>query len=366
MLTYFADSNCPAPCHHVASSSTEALDSRGTASAVFPDPMAASAHSSDLTARSPLRAAGPSSSAWRAGMVADANARALAASASGMVHSTGIENVAAADTAARHAAVSPAETPAASSHTGRRPRASVEDWGGGLGEVLARAPRADRRAAPGACVAVVPARPQPSPDLSAWGGSGLGEVLARCPQQRCARERTHSSPAVADRPRQTAHSTGGAVRPRATNMDWGGGLADVLGRAPTPRRTAAAPTVPAPPAPAAEDLRPSRPPTPAASGWGGSLGDVLPPREAAAAVSVGQGVAVGQRSRRRARSVVVRRGDKMDDCCPICLDDFEVRQKLSELPCRHRFHTGCLRRYFETAARLQCPNCRRDCSDILV
>lgn len=69
---------------------------------------------------------------------------------------------------------------------------------------------------------------------------------------------------------------------------------------------------------------------------------------------------------RRARSVVVRQGDVQSDCCAICLDAFEPRQRLAELPCRHRFHAPCLREYFSVVAAPRCPYCRTDCSNIIV
>jgi len=286
--------------------------------------------------------------------------------------------------------------------TGRRPRVTVEDWGGGLGEVLGSG--RSRRAVP----SQRDFQPQPrlpmrvEPDLSAWGG-GLEEVLSLCPprlSRRLSREAPGASTETAAlEPMELVGGSGssrfapgtnstnaGGIRPRASTSDWGGDLADVLGS----RREHGAATRPT--SRQQSSLRSAAPGrsvaaasrrggahagrSPLAADPGGDLGAVMPPhvpvaatpRAASVAVLPGRGgdASGGAPRRRRARSIAVRLGERQADCCPICLESFEVREVVCELPCRHRFHKCCVRRYFSTVAQPTCPYCRADCSDVIL
>ncbi|KAK7317175.1 hypothetical protein RJT34_01175 [Clitoria ternatea] len=42
--------------------------------------------------------------------------------------------------------------------------------------------------------------------------------------------------------------------------------------------------------------------------------------------------------------------------CSVCLDDFEVGSEAKEMPCRHRFHSGCILPWLELHS--SCPICR--------
>ena len=46
--------------------------------------------------------------------------------------------------------------------------------------------------------------------------------------------------------------------------------------------------------------------------------------------------------------------------CAICLAGFEPGDKVKTLPCFHRYHSRCLRTWFEQE-NLICPTCRFDC-----
>jgi len=313
--------------------------------------------------------------------------------------------------------------------TGRRQRCSLAEWGGSLDEVLREArQRAELRSiatAPateggdGSCSA--PSRRRAEPDLSAWGG-GLGDVLVQRhgvgrgpPSQRYGVGLDHQEHSEMESREEQQGARGSGRRPRATLNDWGGGgLADVLTRARTPPPRpprASAPSQPsrsragsrgsAVTSPSLEESPALRPPLPglgSRSGsrsalprpspstpesWGGSLAEVLPPstsrgrseqqqqqhpesaRRASSAVAVAIRTPSAARPR-RARSIVVRPRDRHADCCPICLDSFEVRQRLAELPCGHRFHAVCVRDYFAIKENPTCPYCRADCSNLIV
>ncbi|KAJ1376014.1 Zinc finger, RING-type [Sesbania bispinosa] len=46
----------------------------------------------------------------------------------------------------------------------------------------------------------------------------------------------------------------------------------------------------------------------------------------------------------------------MVECC-VCLCGFEANQEVSELPCKHFFHRGCLDKWFDNK-HTTCPLCR--------
>jgi RING/U-box domain-containing protein len=46
----------------------------------------------------------------------------------------------------------------------------------------------------------------------------------------------------------------------------------------------------------------------------------------------------------------------MIECC-VCLSGFEANQEVSELPCKHFFHRGCLDKWFDNK-HTSCPLCR--------
>ncbi|XLR46866.1 hypothetical protein HN51_030927, partial [Arachis hypogaea] len=46
----------------------------------------------------------------------------------------------------------------------------------------------------------------------------------------------------------------------------------------------------------------------------------------------------------------------MLECC-VCLTGFEANQEVSELPCKHFFHTSCLDKWFDNW-HTTCPLCR--------
>eukprot|EP00253_Pinus_taeda_P004785 PITA_04785 len=52
--------------------------------------------------------------------------------------------------------------------------------------------------------------------------------------------------------------------------------------------------------------------------------------------------------------------DCLHTSCPICLDEFVVKQQLLRLPCNHKFHLDCLMPWIKSHAL--CPICRFDLS----
>ncbi|KAK7280957.1 hypothetical protein RIF29_08553 [Crotalaria pallida] len=47
----------------------------------------------------------------------------------------------------------------------------------------------------------------------------------------------------------------------------------------------------------------------------------------------------------------------MMECCCVCLCRFEANEEVSELPCKHFFHRGCLEKWFDNK-HSTCPLCR--------
>jgi hypothetical protein len=50
-------------------------------------------------------------------------------------------------------------------------------------------------------------------------------------------------------------------------------------------------------------------------------------------------------------------GPDEHDCCSICLNDFELGERVSRLPCHHCFCTKCISQWL-TENQNQCPQCR--------
>lgn len=51
--------------------------------------------------------------------------------------------------------------------------------------------------------------------------------------------------------------------------------------------------------------------------------------------------------------------EKTDFCCSICLDNLEINQQISKLPCTHIFHSECITTYLKEYHRI-CPVCRAE------
>ena len=45
-----------------------------------------------------------------------------------------------------------------------------------------------------------------------------------------------------------------------------------------------------------------------------------------------------------------------NDSCSICLEKFKWLDSITELPCKHKYHTECIHKWFSSAAT--CPTCR--------
>jgi len=54
-----------------------------------------------------------------------------------------------------------------------------------------------------------------------------------------------------------------------------------------------------------------------------------------------------------------------NDCCPICLENFEQQMKVMRLPCGHGYHRDCIMPWMADHNRDSCPFCRQTISDKL-
>lgn len=302
--------------------------------------------------------------------------------------------------------------------TGRRPRATMDDWGGSGLDVVLRSgasiqSQGSRAPSPGRIVCPVP-QPSSASDLSEWGGS-LGDVLLRPPSAR-RQFFSRNSQAITSQndfegifrdaefdESNVSNTSVSRLPPRPSNESWGGDLGAVLATRP-PRQQLRSANTGAMEARSGSDsgVMANRIPNqgfqPASrtrhqtlahgeetsAEWAGglSLEQLLPPRRV---VSSAQQSSVQRESHSdtakvrpmRARSVVMRRKDAQDgDCCPICLDEFKIKDLCSHLPCGHRYHRNCIRTFLDHARRRQeangetpapsCPCCRADLSNVYV
>jgi len=51
--------------------------------------------------------------------------------------------------------------------------------------------------------------------------------------------------------------------------------------------------------------------------------------------------------------------EKKDECCSVCMDEFNIDDNASELPCGHLYHTNCITTYLKEYHRI-CPVCRAE------
>ena len=48
-----------------------------------------------------------------------------------------------------------------------------------------------------------------------------------------------------------------------------------------------------------------------------------------------------------------------NDICNICMDEYMINDKLTSLPCKHAFHTDCIKNWL-CNEKVTCPTCRKD------
>lgn len=59
--------------------------------------------------------------------------------------------------------------------------------------------------------------------------------------------------------------------------------------------------------------------------------------------------------------IMTQQQTEATDCCAVCLSDFQEGDRVKTLRCTHRFHSRCLRQWFERE-HLNCPTCRFECT----
>ncbi|RZS07183.1 hypothetical protein BHM03_00037976 [Ensete ventricosum] len=60
--------------------------------------------------------------------------------------------------------------------------------------------------------------------------------------------------------------------------------------------------------------------------------------------------------KRRSISVALQRTGSRADLCAVCLDEVQAKQRVTRLPCSHKYHTECVLPWL--AAHSHCPCCR--------
>ena len=51
--------------------------------------------------------------------------------------------------------------------------------------------------------------------------------------------------------------------------------------------------------------------------------------------------------------------EEEEESCAVCLEAFRKKERARELPCKHRFHSLCIGKWFKE--HIVCPLCRYDC-----
>ncbi|KAL5470829.1 hypothetical protein EMCRGX_G028857 [Ephydatia muelleri] len=46
----------------------------------------------------------------------------------------------------------------------------------------------------------------------------------------------------------------------------------------------------------------------------------------------------------------------LNECCPICIEDFVLREKIVQCPCNHGYHRECLQHWLSVHS--ECPICK--------
>ncbi|CAL9084320.1 unnamed protein product [Musa textilis] len=59
---------------------------------------------------------------------------------------------------------------------------------------------------------------------------------------------------------------------------------------------------------------------------------------------------------RQSNSVALQRTGSRADLCAVCLDEVQAKQRVTRLPCSHKYHTECVLPWL--AAHSHCPCCR--------
>ncbi|CAD5173347.1 unnamed protein product [Musa acuminata subsp. malaccensis] len=76
----------------------------------------------------------------------------------------------------------------------------------------------------------------------------------------------------------------------------------------------------------------------------------------AAAGNITTRVIATELPKRRSNSVALQRTGSRADLCAVCLDEVQAKQRVTRLPCSHKYHTECVLPWL--AAHSHCPCCR--------